>query len=303
MALKQIKNKIRSTQKTGKVTKAMEAVSAVKMRKSQERALAGRAYATVALRILEKLSASNEGRRHLFAQNRNVVRHLFVVVTSDKGLAGNFNNGVLKAVEHALAQHSQESIGFVCVGRKAFDYATLRGHTVEQKYLNVHDEVTVDDMDEIGKLVSILFQNKTYDAVSIVYQNFKSTFEQEPVVRRILPLSEDSIAEIVKGIVPTHGLYAHAEEHSTVATYTIEPSEEVVLEVLIPNLTQIMLYHAMIEAKASEHSARMVAMKNASDKAREVTKFLTLQFNKERQAVITREVSEITGGIEAMAQH
>lgn len=302
MALKQIKSKIRSTQRTGKVTKAMEAVSAVKMRKSQERALAGRAYAQSALRILARISASSDGARHPYREERGSDRVLYVVITSDKGLAGSVNSAVLKLLESSIRATPKENLSFISFGRKATDYLTHRGHTVLKSYTNISDDVALTEMQEVIELATDAFIHKRCDEVRIVYQNFLSTFEQRPTVHRLLPLSEQSLSAIVSGINPAQGKYAEQSSESAVPQYTVEPDVHEVLALLVPQLLEIMVFHALLESKASEHSARMVAMKNATDKAKEVTKILTIQFNKARQAAITREVSEITGGIEAMAQ-
>ena len=145
------------------------------------------------------------------------------------------------------------------------------------------------------------FAAGTYANVAVVYQNFVSTFEQVPFKRQILPLDPEQIHEIMVDIKPKKGKFSeNTSEQDCKITYTVEPSAEEVLNTLIPQLVQIMLYHALLESKASEHSARMVAMKNATDKSKEVVKALTLVYNKERQAAITAEVSEISGGIEAM---
>jgi F-type H+-transporting ATPase subunit gamma len=145
------------------------------------------------------------------------------------------------------------------------------------------------------------FADTKYSHVFVLYQNFISTFEQEPTQRQILPLDPAEIEYIMHGIKPRSGKWSDdTEKADSKLTYTVEPSAEVVLNTLIPQLVQVMLYHALIESKACEHSARMVAMKNATDKSKEVAKLLTLKFNKARQAAITAEVAEITGGMEAM---
>ena len=150
-------------------------------------------------------------------------------------------------------------------------------------------------------LVMDRFATGSYAKVNVVYQNFLSTFEQEPTQRQILPMDPTEIKFIMEGIKPKHGAFSQNVESSDgTIVYTIEPSAEEVLNTLIPQLVQIMLYHALIESKASEHSARMVAMKNATDKSRELVKALTITFNMKRQAAITAEVSEITAGVEAM---
>lgn len=299
MALKQVKNQIQATQKTGKVTKAMEAVSAVKMRKSQERALGGRPYVHAALRILSRLANSRDGLDHPLTTQRTDGKTLVVIVTSDKGLAGSVNSAVLKHVEEL--QKAGTEFDTICIGRKSVEFARREGHVVLSEYINVSDEVTVEDVYDITAIIMEQFQTGSYKAVDIVYQNFLSTFEQEPTKRRILPLDPAELHYIMRGIRPTTGKWSEeAVEAEGVIAYTVEPSPHEVLDSLIPQLVQIMLYHALLESKACEHSARMVAMKNATDKAKELAKELTLVYNKERQATITAEVSEITGGIEAM---
>jgi len=300
MALKQIKNKISSTQKTAKVTKAMEAVSAVKMRKSQERALGSRSYARAALSILSRLSRTNDPSFKAYTEDRTEGKSLLVIVTSDKGLAGSVNSAVLKKAEGFLAEHP--SCDTICVGRKAVEFAkrTSDGEIVRE-YMNVQDSVTIDDVLEIAETITARFWAGGYKDVSIVYQNFVSTFEQKPTLRQMLPLNGDDLEKVVRDILPKTGKYAEEDKKKMeVPLYTIEPDVESVMQVLMPQLMQIMVFHALIESKACEHSARMVAMKNATDKAKEMAKELTIKFNKERQAVITAEVSEITGGIEAM---
>lgn len=300
MALKQIKNKIISTQKTGKVTKAMEAVSAVKMRKSQERALAGKAYAEAAVRILHRISQSQDSA-HFFAGGSNSGKECLIVITSDKGLAGSLNSAVLKEASRLLEGKSKDDVRIIAFGKKAYEFFGRGGYTIEQNYINVSDEVSLGDMGEVIEHITTHFTSGKYRKVSVIYQSFVSTFEQKAVVRQVLPLDAGELEGMVRDIVPKKGL--HSEEVVSGGqhhVYTVEPDVEEVASKLIPQLVQIMLYHALLENKASEHSARMVAMKNATDKAKEITKMLTIKFNKARQAEITAEVSEITGGIEAM---
>ncbi|MFT5849841.1 MAG: F-type H+-transporting ATPase subunit gamma [Patiriisocius sp.] len=299
MALKQVKNKIVSTQKTGKVTKAMESVSAVKMRKSQQRAFAGRPYVHAALRILSRLSDSQDGLNHPLAQVRAEGKQLLVIVTSDKGLAGAVNSSVLKRAMQAFENNSDTDV--VAIGRKALEFAKREGKEVVSEYTNVSDEVTLEDIQSITSTIMDSYTSGTYSNVAVIYQNFLSTFEQEPVRGEILPLKTEEIVKVMGGIKPKTGKFSdNTSEQDGKIIYTVEPSAEEVLNTLIPQLVQIMLYHALLESKASEHSSRMVAMKNATDKSKEVVKALTLVYNKQRQAAITAEVSEISGGIEAM---
>ena len=145
------------------------------------------------------------------------------------------------------------------------------------------------------------FATGNYQKVVVIYQNFISTFEQTPVVRQVLPVIPDEINDLMRGIKPKTGKFSTDRvEAETFAPYKVEPSPEEVLNTLLPQLVQVMMYHAVLESKASEHSARMIAMKNATDKSKEVIKALTIKFNNKRQAAITAEVSEITAGVESM---
>lgn len=299
MALKQIKNKIISTQKTGKVTKAMEAVSAVKMRKTQEQALQSRPYVRTAMQMLRHVAVSREAKDHPFLMRREEGTTLLVVVTSDKGLAGSVNSAVLKLAEEYVAANPNTEI--IAIGKKAADFAQFAGITVRETFTNFGDDVATEDVFDITRIATDAFSREEYADVFVLYQNFVSTFEQNPVMRRILPLTPEELEAVMRDIRPQKGKYSDDEAlESKDVSYEIEPSAESVLTALIPQLVQILLYHALVESKASEHSARMVAMKSATDKTKEVTRALTLEYNKERQSEITAEVSEITGGIEAM---
>ena len=299
MALKQVKNKIVATKKTGQVTKAMEAVSAVKMRKSQQKALQGRPYVRSALKILYRLANSRDGLDHPFVVPREAGRKLLVIVTSDKGLAGSVNSAVLKLVDKTLVQSRDTDV--IAIGRKAVEYSGREKLDIVASYVNVSDDVKVNDVTEMSNIIFAEYQKGTYSSVEVVYQSFLSTFEQVPASRRILPLDPAEIHFVLEAIRPKTGKYSEEKESSEeVIDYMIEPSSEVVLESLVPKLIEIMIYHALIESKACEHSARMVAMKNATDKAKDMVKSLTIKYNKARQAAITAEVSEITAGAEAM---
>ncbi|QQG37550.1 MAG: ATP synthase F1 subunit gamma [Candidatus Kaiserbacteria bacterium] len=302
-SLKDIKLKILSYKKTGTVTHAMEAVSAVKMRKSQERALSGRSYAAAALSVLERMSGTADVERHALVQEQEG-KTCFIVVTSDKGLAGSLNSAVIKRVEQEIGRLSlpKNDVAIIAMGRKGGDYFLARGYEVRLKQENVSDGVSESDVRRITDTLRGWRDAGEIGPVFIAYTNFLSTFEQEAVARRIVPITSETMHEMVAGIRPARGKYAPevAERHENPAAYTIEPDTDVVLEALLPKLLNIAVFHGVLESKASEHSARMVAMKSATDKAKEMAQDLTRTFNRVRQAAITREVSEITSGIEAM---
>lgn len=301
MSLKDIKTKIKATERTHKVTRAMEAVSAVKMRKTQGVALSGRSYARAALAILARLSGSSDALRHPLTEVRAVKKMALVVITSDKGLAGALNSGVLKAAAQAVVPYAVEAVTVYAYGRKGLEYFTRRDYTIAKSIENKDDGVDVSHMEELSRLLADGFTKGDYDEVRVVYSNFKSTFEQEATSRVLLPLSVATITELVKDIVPTKGKFSELPPLESPAAYEVEAATDSILTTLLPHLVAVSLYHMLLEGKASEHSARMVAMKNASDKSKEVAHDLTRLFNKIRQAGITREVSEIVSGREALA--
>jgi F-type H+-transporting ATPase subunit gamma len=300
--LKEIKSKIRSTARTRTVTKAMEAVSAAKMRKTQSAALAGRPYARAAASVLARVQGTRELMSHPLTDRREVKKALYIVITSDKGLAGALNSGVLRATARDIADRGLTAwdVAIVAIGRKAQDFFSRRDFAIEAYHPNT-DVVSVDVIESVVSAAAARFTAGAVDEVIIAYQNLISTFEQRPTLRTVFPLSLDELKKVVYDIVPPKGAKAQAQAAITPNGYTVEPSESEVLGAILQKLAAIFVYHALLESQASEHSARMVAMKGASDKAAEMQHALTLKFNKARQAVITREVSEITGGMEAMA--
>jgi F-type H+-transporting ATPase subunit gamma len=307
MALKDIKNKIKATERTHKVTHAMEAVSAVKMRKTQGAAFAGRPYARAALSILARLSGSEDVSRHPLARQADpgilpeARKVAFVVITSDKGLAGALNANVLKEVSVDLKDFDRKNVTVYAYGRKGEEYFRRREYKIAKAYENKRDDIALPAMEELAREVARGFEAEEFDAVRVIYSNFKSTFEQVPTMRTLLPLSLSGLTKIVEDIAPEKGKFSELHTIESPPEYTVEPSAEEVLNALLPRLVATVLYHMLLEAKASEHSARMVAMKNASDKSEEVAHDLTRLYNKRRQAAITREVSEIVGGREALA--
>lgn len=301
MALKDIKTKIKATERMHKVTRAMEAVSAVKMRKTQAAALEGRAYARAALSLLTRLAGTRHVKEHPLGQDREGSKLALVVITSDKGLAGALNSGVLKRAVEAIEDRAIGDVTVYAYGKKGQEFFSRRGYTVARAIENKQDEIPLQVMEDLVTEVTEGFLARKYDKVIAVYSNFKSTFEQIPTMRRLLPLSLPALNDIVGGIIPAKGKWANEERIEAPASYEVEPSGGEVLGILIPKLVAVALYHMLLESKASEHSARMVAMKNASDKSKEVTRDLTRVFNKVRQAAITREVSEIVSGREALS--
>ena len=316
-SLKNIKLKIQSVKKTSTVTRAMEAVSAVKMRKSQERALSGRSYAAAGLSILERHAGTADMAQHPLMNNSggNALGSLkaspqefktcIIIVTSDKGLAGSLNSAVIRKTEAELQkrQLTTSDVVMIGIGRRGADYFANRGWDVRVKHENLSDGVSESDLRVVTDAVLAWHAAGEVGSCFVVYTNFISTFEQEAVVRQVVPITPEGTHTMVEGIRPARGKYApsvSSVKEAPPAAYIIEPDADVVLATLLPKLLNIAIFHTLLEAKASEHSARMVDMKNATDNAKERAKQYTRTFNKIRQAAITREISEIVGGIEAM---
>lgn len=301
--LKSIKSKIVSYKKTGTVTHAMEAVSAVKMRKAQERALSGRSYAAAALAILERLAGTADAERHALVRDQ-AGKTAVVVITSDKGLAGSLNSSAIRTAEQEIASRglAKNDVVIVAFGRRGGDHFLSRGYDVRLKLENVNDGIDEAGVRQTTDALLGWHAAGEVGAVVMAYTNFISTFEQEAAARQVVPITRETMRDIIKSIRPARGKYAprHGEDEKQPAAYTIEPDVDAVLETLLPKLLNVAIFHGLLESKASEHSARMVAMKSATDKAKDMAHALTRTFNKVRQAAITREVSEITSGIEAM---
>ena len=305
MSLKSVKNKIKSIDKTRQVTKAMEAVSAVKMRKSQSSAIGIRPYATSALKILRSISSSIEAGNHPLTKERTVKRTLVVVVSADKGLAGSYGASLLKGAYKFFGEKglTKENTDLVTIGKKANEHFTKRGWTIVSSHVHWSDNVSFASIQPLVEMAKDGFLSAKYDEVHIVYTNFVSTLKQVVYARKLLPMTFAGVEEVIRGITPEKGKFSEVGKDldaPLVREYTFEPSPDVVLTELMPVLFNIQAYHSVLEANASEHSARMIAMKNASDNAKEISRGLKLHFNKVRQSAITREVSEIVGGMESM---
>ena len=305
--MRETKLKIRSINNTKQITKAMEMVSASKMRKSQLVALNSRSYCEKALEILGNLSEHTNYDLHPLLKKRSSEKTALLVVTSDKGLCGGLNSNVLKKAQKFL---NEKKTDIIAVGKRGRDFFTRRGFNISAAFTGIGDSVKIEDIYPITSFLIKSYQEGNYDLIMAAYTNFLSTLKQEAVIRQVLPISLESIKEIVARIVPERGRYAElAEERINKEArvykynyeYLYEPNTESVLANLLPNLLNIQIYHMILESNASEHSARMVAMKNATESAQKLIDELTLAFNKVRQSAITKEISEITAGAEALS--
>jgi F-type H+-transporting ATPase subunit gamma len=302
LSTRDIKRKIKSIGNTMQIASAMEMVAASKMRKSQLVALNSRPYCERALELLGNLGKRVHHSHHPLLVKRPVKRTLLLVVTSDKGLCGGFNSNVLDKAHEILKKGGEVDV--VAVGKKGKDNFLYRKFNVVSEFSGIGDSVDIAETAPIADLLIDLYKSKKYDLVLAIYTNFISTLIQKSVVRQVLPIDFETIKEIIKSIIPQHGRYSELrkerEKVSKHYEYKFEPSTKEILEELLPDLIQIQVYHTILESNASEHSARMVAMKNASDSAKNLIDELRIAYNKIRQAAITKEISEITAGSEAL---
>lgn len=286
---KEIRGKIKSVQNTRKITKAMEMVAASKMRKAQERMRQARPYAERIRRLAGHLShATASEYRHPFMQESERVERVgLIVVTTDKGLCGALNTNILRATLNEMKRWEQDGvqeIQVVAIGNKGLGFMQRIGAKVVAERTHLGDTAHLDVLIGPTKVLLDAFEAGELDRVSIAYTRFINTMKQEPVIEQLLPLSGDRLD------VPEHNW-----------DYIYEPEAEVVVDELLRRYIEALVYQAVAENMASEQSARMVAMKAASDNATNVIKELQLVYNKSRQAAITKELAEIVGGAAAVS--
>lgn len=312
-SLQGIKRRIRGISNINQITKAMELVAATKMRRSQEIALTSRPYAFAALDFLATLSQLDGVKLPAILEKRSIQKKLIVLVTSDKGLCGSFNSSIIREFERFLKKNSislkDPDYYFIAIGQKAGQYLERRTGNLAGKFIRVGDYSTVEQAAPVAEKIVQGFLNKDWDEVVVFSTLFRSALKQDVAVRKILPVTFDNLKKDIQEIVPETGKFSDiAREGGTLIhsqkeemkEYIIEPSPEIILSELGAHLVLMEIYHLILEANASEHAARRVAMKNASDNAEDLAGELTLVYNKSRQASITKEIIEITAGAEAM---
>ena len=285
-----IRRRIKSVKNTAQITKAMQMVAASKMRRAQQSALASRPYATLLDEILAPLASAAGDISHPLMEKREVKKRLIILVSSDKGLCGALNSNVMREV----AKIDRENTVFITAGRKASQFIarTKRELAAEFTY---RDTPLFSEARAIAKFAVNMFMEGKVDRVDVLYTRFISTLNQRPEVQELLPMGEINV----------HSTGTSAAAESTTANtanleFIYEPNEPTVLSALLPHSLNFQIFQILLEAKASEQSARMVAMKNATDNAKQLIKDLTLEYNKLRQANITRELLEITSAAMAM---
>ncbi|MGC4036642.1 MAG: ATP synthase F1 subunit gamma [Chitinophagaceae bacterium] len=287
--LKEVRNRIKSVQSTQQITKAMKMVSAAKLRRAQDAIVQMRPYAKKLQEMLSNIVSNAEGGASMkLADDRAVEKVLLIVITSDRGLAGAYNTNVIKTTKALIAEkyNSQFQKGNVTIwniGKKGYEHFSKLRYKAEAAYKDIFLNLTFESVQQASVAAMKAFENKEFDAVEIVYSEFKNAATQRFVVERFLPVPK-----------------TEKKEGSTKADFIFDPSKEELIAELMPKILNTQLYKAVLDANASEHGARMTAMDKASENANEMLRNLKLSYNRARQAAITTELTEIVSGAAAL---
>lgn len=286
-----IRRRIKSVKNTSQITKAMQMVAAAKMRKAQVAALAGRPYAQLLNRVLKAVSARSEEQTHELLVSREVKKELVLLISTDKGLCGALNTNLLREA----GQFDPDKTVFVAVGRKGMQWLSRAKRSVLADF-EMKENVHFLESKAVSKFVMEKFTSGEVDKVTVLFTDFVNTLTQVPKARTVLPIES---LEVAAGIEGRSGGSASAsntqvQDAQGALEYAFEPGVSEVLGGILPHYVHFQVYQMMLDARASEHSARMVAMKNATDNAKQLIKDLTLEYNKIRQASITTELLEIS---------
>ncbi len=289
-SLRSIRGRIKSVKNTRQITKAMEMVASAKMRKAQMRVRDTRPYAEKILELMVRLSAIESHRPNIFFKTRPVTTIGIILVTTDRGLCGPINANVFRQVNKFMADRPGARFEFVVIGKKGQDFVRRSGYKAVGSISGVKDRGKIEEILPATQVSIEEFQEGRWDEVWVFYTEFVSTLSQKPRMEKLLPIGPDVVEGGGKGVSPFLGEYLY------------EPDTTEILDVLIPRYFESIVFQRVMENFASEYSARMMAMRNATSNAKEVIYQMTLIYNKLRQAAITREISEIASGADAVKQ-
>ena len=284
--LKAIRKRVASVQNIQQITKAMKMVSAARLRRAQEAALAARPYAEKLEAILQNLAAQSGEGSHPFLTPRPEAATTLVLITSDRGLCGGFNSSLVRAAEAFLKDHTDRNVRLVLIGRRGYDHFKRRDVPIDEEHVNLFGRLSADLAHDIGRRAGDRFRAGETDSLYVLYARFRSALVQVPTIDKILP------------IVPAE---PQAETTTPTLDYLYEPTPAELVANLLERYVDMLLYRAMLESVASEHGARMTAMDNATNNAVEMIDRLTLDMNRARQAGITRELLEIVATSESLS--
>ncbi|WP_088009569.1 ATP synthase F1 subunit gamma [Indiicoccus explosivorum] len=282
-SLRDIKSKITSTKKTSQITKAMQMVSAAKLNRAEMNAKGFVPYMDKIQDVVASIASGSADVSHPMMQTRPVKKTAYLVITADRGLAGAYNSNIVRAVMYQINKRHASNDEFVifAVGRVGRDLLAKRGYTIIDSSIGLPDQPSFADIKDIAQKAVGMFADGEYDEIFMYYNHYVSAISQEVTEKKVLPLTD---------IRPT----------GSTAAYEFDPSAEAILEVLLPQYAESLIYGALLDGKASEHAARMTAMKSATDNAADMIRNLELSYNRARQAAITQEITEIVGGAAAL---
>lgn len=280
-----IRRRIKSVKNTSQITKAMQMVAAAKMRKAQNAAVAGRAYADQLRKVFASLADKQEEGAHPLLEQREVKKELVVVISTDKGLCGALNTNLFREV----AKFDPEKTVFVVIGKKAMQYLARSNRKVIAEFM-LKENFSFLEAKQASKFCMDKFIEGEVDRVTVAFTDFVNTLTQTPRTRVVLPITNFEVSDVLSSA--DKQIAAPVEAGST--EYLFEPNAHEVLNAVLPHYVHFQVFQMVLDSRASEHSARMVAMKNATDNAKQLIKDLTLEYNKIRQASITTEILEIS---------
>lgn len=294
---KEIKRKIGSIQNTSKITKAMELISTVKMKKAQDLAMQKKDFVLEMLKVFSRIEEFLADFPYF--QKSDSKKTLAVMITSNKGLCGGYNVNIMKKVNQYVKENENEEIEFITLGKKASSFVARTGQSLIADFSpEFTDNIDTRFVKEVTSVIYDKYLTGEYGKVVVFYNYYVNSIKQVPVAREFLPIDDAAVRKYLEDIVDDPK--ALEDIKHDVTDYIIEPSMETIAMDVIPMILDMMFYDIILEAKASEHSARMVAMKAAKDNSKKIAGLLTLEYNKARQAMITREVSEIVAGVESL---
>lgn len=297
-----IRRRIKSVTNTRKITKAMELVAASKMRKAVSSVLATRPYAQAAWKAIQQIAESTDTDLHpLLSPHDASGRSLIVLITSDRGLCGGFNGQMLRKII-AFVGEDKDTLDFVTIGRKGQDACRRFGYSVVATFTDMANNPSVTDVRPIADIAINDFMEKKYDKVYLAFTDYRSALVQTPMVSQLLPLKRiEGLGEASDALFGVKTEESLTDGNATTSVeFLFEPSPREVLDVMLPRIVEAQVFQGILESSASEHSARMMSMRSASDAADEMIDNLTLTYNQARQAGITAEIAEISSGKAAL---
>ena len=294
-----IKRRIKSVKNTKKITKAMELVSASKMKRAVNATLSARPYARASWEILESLSSISTESEHPLLKKREVKNALVVLISSNRGLCGAYNAQIIRRVIEMIKNDTEVNLSFVAVGKKGEVALRRIGQNIVASFTDLPDNASLRDVAPIGSLLIEDFTNGSYDKVYVAYTDFVSALVSKPTIKPILPISKTEVREMSENLGENEG--STSASNPQAVSYVFEPGYDALMSKLVEKIARAQVYQMILESSASEQSSRMMAMKNASEAAGEMIDDLTLAFNKARQAAITKEISEISAGMASVS--